>query len=567
MKKFRFLLLFPFLLLGNELSNTESLQNKDITNISRQEISYKAIPLEIIILKKNNARPPQYLLEETGVFAYEIEIPGGIKKLSKMLTKKYLMEPLSKEMVTNIKTDILEYYRKQGFPIISVTTPIQNVSKGVLQFIIVQAKVGKITVHNNKYVDEKKILKAVSAKNGEEIHYPTLTRDLYWINRNPFREANLIFTSGQEPMTTDLEVWVNDRRQYRFYGGIDDYGNDVTGDHRLYCGLMLGNLFWADQRFDYQYSTSLDFSKFMGHALSYVIPLPWKHDLSFIVGYSHVKADYDLTTLTQDLTLSTHAKGFGLQVSMRYTIPFKSSDSFLHELSFGADFKRTNNNLLYSNYPIVDGYANITQLMASYNLGFFSTPIDISWEIEGFYSPGRIVADQRKSDYQQLRPKSEVEYGYFRSSFSAIGKLPKDYKLKTFLRGQVASCNLLPSEEYGIGGYDTVRGYLERIQNGDFAFVGNVELYAPPLSLINVNKKILSHEELLLLCFFDIGWAKKNLGNEGERRSATLLSVGPGIRYNINTYLSVRLDWGFQLKHLIDNPSHDRLHFTVNLSY
>lgn len=41
-------------------------------------------------------------------------------------------------------------------------------------------------------------------------------------------------------------------------------------------------------------------------------------------------------------------------------------------------------------------------------------------------------------------------------------------------RGQLASTNLLPSEQMGLGGYNSVRGYLERQVNVDNGLIVNL---------------------------------------------------------------------------------------------
>ena len=84
-----------------------------------------------------------------------------------------------------------------------------------------------------------------------------------------------------------------DRFPFQVYAGIDNTGNDVTGNNRLFAGFNWGNVFWTDQRLSYQWVTSSDFKRYRAHTLYYKIPLPWwQHMLNLYEGYSHVDADY-----------------------------------------------------------------------------------------------------------------------------------------------------------------------------------------------------------------------------------------------------------------------------------
>ena len=105
----------------------------------------------------------------------------------------------------------------------------------------------------------------------------------------------------------------------------------------------------------------------------------------------------------------------------------------------------------------------------------------ISFEIEGFCSPGKWIPDQTNDDYQTIRPFAKVRYGYFRSTYSLIWRFYKAWAIHNNLRGQISSTNLLPSEQYGLGGYNTVRGYPEREYNSDDAFIYNIEMRTPLL--------------------------------------------------------------------------------------
>lgn len=506
--------------------------------------------------------------EVEGIISCNAEIPGNDNQVRRLLNP-YLGKPLTNEVLIDIKRSLVEYYQDHNFPVVLVYAPEQDITDGVLQVIVEEGHVGTVKATGNKWFKSEKLTSYVRLKKGEKINSKSINSDLFWMNRNPFRRTDIIYSPGDVAGATNVELYTVDRFPLRVYAGIDNTGNDLTGNNRLFAGLNWGNVFGTDQRFSYQYTTSSDFKRLQAHTGHYDIPLPWRHYLLFYGGYSYVKTTFG-TSAVKGLKMRT--SGFSTQASMRYNIPLPPNSSFLHEFTFGFDFKRTNNNLEFvESIPIIAKLANTTQFMAGYNLGYEIKPLTTSFEIEGFWSPTDWVADQSAENYGSLRPYARAYYLYFRSTFSLSWRFWKDFSVFNALRGQFANRNLLPSEEYGVGGYNTVRGYKERAINGDNAFIWNFELRTPPVRLVDGltrNRFKSFPDEFQFLVFFDLGWAGVHKTSEFEPRSQHAISFGPGIRYNITPYINFRADYGRQLHSISHHGGpHHRLHFSLVAGY
>ena len=320
----------------------------------------------------------------SGVRCDHIRIPGGEKKLSKVLSS-YLGKPVTNSLLESIKRDVMSYYKQENHPLIFISFPEQDVSLGVVQLSVLESVVGKVTVKGNHWTKEKGIHKEIRFRPNEPIDEDLLIQDLYWLNRNPYAQAYVVYTPGEKTGTTDIEVIVKDRMPLRAYAGTDNIGNDVTGNLRLFAGLNIGNIF-GNQLFSYQFTCDHECRKFMAHSAFYKAPLPWRHELVLFGGYSWVDAKYRVGSNP----LLFHSKGFSTQASLRYDIPLYPRKHVLSEATFGFDFKRTDNALAYGVIPLFPNghFANVTQVMAGYNIGYTQN-ITISFEIEGFWSPGR----------------------------------------------------------------------------------------------------------------------------------------------------------------------------------
>lgn len=523
----------------------------------------------LILLKSKESLNPAGYKNVHGVLAYQIDLPGNIVALKKEV-RPLIEKTLDRETLIQLKKRITTFYHHNNRPLVQITIPEQDISTGVVQLIVKESHLGKVEVTGNKWFMKKSIKKQIRLQEDENIAADILDQDLYWLNRNPFRQVDAIYSPGDEPGTTNLELITSDRFPLRTYAGIDNTGNDVTGNNRLFFGVDWGSVLGTDQRLSYQFATSSDFKRFYAHTLFYEVPLPWRHLLNLYGGYSHVDATYTIPSVKGT---HFHTNGWSMQASLRYDIPLKQHSNFLHDLIFGFDFKRTNNNLDLGGRPVIaENNVNLTQFMLGYNLGYQVERLTLSFEVEGFWSPGEWIADQSNADYHSLRSYSKNQYVYARSAFTLIWDFYKCWKLHNTLRFQLASNNLLPSEEYGVGGNNTVRGYKERLVNGDDVFIWNAEIHTPPFSLLNPlagYKKF--HDEFEFLVFFDYGFQKVKRPVPQQNKTNNLVSIGPGIRYQVSPYVTFRADWGFQL-HNITDPSisvgpHQRLHFALIAGY
>jgi hemolysin activation/secretion protein len=126
---------------------------------------------------------------------------------------------------------------------------------------------------------------------------------------------------------------------------------------------------------------------------------------------------------------------------------------------------------------------------------------------------------------------------------------------------------LLPSEQLGIGGYDSVRGYDERQYNADTGFFMNHEIHFPSFSLFRIRKT--NADRMYFLVFFDLGVGMDNRSIFGVKEWDYLIGVGPGVRYSLSSYLTGHLDYGFKLHHQDNFTGSDigMIHFSITGGY
>jgi hemolysin activation/secretion protein len=162
-----------------------------------------------------------------------------------------------------------------------------------------------------------------------------------------------------------------------------------------------------------------------------------------------------------------------------------------------------------------------------------------------------------------LRRHAKPRYIYGTLSLGKIYTFSSKESIAGTLRAQGTPNALIPSEQFGLGGFSTVRGYEENVFISDNGVCANFELRTRPISFFKKAK-----DELKFLAFMDYGWGYNYHAFDGIKKTATLWGTGLGARYNINPYLSFRADYGFKLHHVsFDDNKLGQWHLGGTASY
>jgi hemolysin activation/secretion protein len=106
------------------------------------------------------------------------------------------------------------------------------------------------------------------------------------------------------------------------------------------------------------------------------------------------------------------------------------------------------------------------------------------------------------------------------------------------MSGQVTRDTLISGEQFGIGGADSVRGFLEREIVNDTGYRGTTEFYSPDLGRFVP----VAGSRVRAVVFYDWGAVKRIRPAVLEQHGQHIGSAGVGVRYSRGTNLSLRLD-------------------------
>lgn len=472
----------------------------------------------------------------------------------------FLGQPLTLGLLDRINREVIRHYRANDIPVVDAFAPEgQDITGGNVRIVVLAGTVGEVRVEGTRYFSIDYIRSQIRLDSSDAISTQILQEDVQWLNSNPFRNVNILLERGATFGETDVVLNVEDRFPVRVYGGAEDSGTEATGKERLLTGVNWGNAFGLGHQLGYQFTSAFDIGELASHSLSYFIPLPTRHTLSFYA--AQVKADPPADVNGFDLI------GKSWQTGFRYTYPLVAVNNIDHDLQAGIDFKRSNNNLQFGAQNVFDTYTNVVQASLAYNA---SKPDEYGFTGLGLtlhYSPGDIGSDNSDAAFQASRANATADYVYARLNINRITRLPKDYTWSITVEAQISNRNLLGSEQLGIGGHRTVRGFDEYAGVGDEGIIVRNELRTPARTVFPRLNENGYADNLQLLAFLDYGVVSSVDELAGEN-SIDMFSTGLGVRYTVSPALSLRADYGWQLNELTPTSGKSsRLHFSVVLGF
>jgi len=445
---------------------------------------------------------------------------------------RYIGKPLSRKLIARIQADIAKRYRAQGYPFVSLSTPEQDISGGVLQIRVIAFVAGDITVEGAPdQATAAHISEAVGQTSGQPINAQALNEDLSWLNKYPFSQVQAAFTPGRTLGTSDLALHYNAIRPWQVYAGYNNSGSKSTGRDRYFIGGSIGNLLGRNSVLAYQGTLSdqnRDYD-YQAHALTYSLPVGPKGRLEADLGYVQSQQSVD--------PFSVRFRDVEGSLGYRFALSPQGAKG-LTDLRIGIEAKRETGTTRFDGVEVFASEVETYQLFAGLNHSaadpWGTSELDLSVHV----SPGGVTdknSAQAVADYSQGRME-DATYAYTRLLFERQTHLPYRMELNTLLIGQLSPEALPRSEQAGLGGMYLVRGYTLDDGAFDTAFVLRNELKLRPLNGGGLRLQPYG--------FVDLGTGKDNFS--GAR--SDIASAGLGGQLSLGRHASLNLSLAHTLK-------------------
>ena len=471
----------------------------------------------------------------------------------------FIGEPVSLALLDRINRHIVSWYRSHDYPVVDALAPGgQDITEGNVQISVLVGLRGDVTTQGGRYFDNDDLVQQFRVQEGDYLRYSILQEELDWANRNPFRSVNLQLAAGEKPGFTDLNLLVQDRLPVRVYAGVEDTGNRYTGKRRWLLGANWGNAFGLGHQLGYQFISADNPHRLSGHSFSYLADFASRHTLSAYASYIDTRPDLD-ANLKQGS--STTSAGF------TYQMPLLAMGAVSADWSLGYAYLRSNSNLEFGGQEVFDNDYEVSQFLLGATGEWLQQKGSTRMGATLHLSPGSMMANNDDQAFEASRDGASANYLYLSLNASHRQLLPAGLSTVHELRGQLASTNLVSSEQFGLGGYASIRGYDEYALIGDHGLLLRNELRIGGWNPVERLFSSTMPESLQGLVFFDIGMASVKKPLPGETRTQNLRSMGVGFRYQLSHYVTARFDYGWQLKALPGESRDHRGHFSLVVSY
>jgi hemolysin activation/secretion protein len=292
------------------------------------------------------------------------------------------------------------------------------------------------------------------------------------LNRSADMQVTPSIKPGVVPGTMDVELTVKDKLPLHGSVELNNRYSANTTPLRLNLDLRYSNLWqWGHTLgFGFQVapqrvSDALVFSAF------YIAPVPGLDWLSVML--QGIRQNSNVSTLG-----GSAVAGNGEIYGGRLLFDLPSRPGFYQSGSFGLDYKHFTQDLSIGD-ELVGSPVTYWPFVVSYNGTLVgkgrSTELSaaITFHFRGMGST--------EIEFDNRRYNADGNFLYLRGSVSHEQDLPLGFQVFGLLQGQASATPLLDSEQFSLGGLNTVRGYLESVVLGDSAVAGTLELRSPSL--------------------------------------------------------------------------------------
>jgi hemolysin activation/secretion protein len=443
-------------------------------------------------------------------------------------------KPLSFSELLQARSAITKYYTKRGYITSGAYIPRQRLQDKVVKIQIVEGYLEGIEITGNKRLNSNYFSRRIETAS-DSVQQEKLLAALQLLQQDPLiTSISAELEAGTHPGASVLAVEVKEADSFKTPISFDNRRTPSVGSLRRQLAINEGNLLGFGDNLFLAYSNTEGSDAFDG---SYAVPfnahngtLTVSGGLSSskvveepfnqlnILGDSHY---YELSLRQPLIQTPTQEFALGITASRRDSNISSLLEEFdvpPSELSPGADESGQTrvSALRFFQEWTSHNSREVIAARSQFNLGLNAFDATVNEDAPD----SRFLAWQGQAQWlRQLAPNT---------SFLLRGGI------------QLATTSLLSSEQFGLGGLETLRGYRQDLLLTDNAAFASAEIRLPIFRIDQIDSVFQ------LAPFFDVGTAWNNGEQRDGAETNTLASIGLGLRLLFNGF-TARLDWGIPL--------------------
>ncbi|MEA5489844.1 MULTISPECIES: ShlB/FhaC/HecB family hemolysin secretion/activation protein [Pseudanabaena] len=447
-----------------------------------------------------------------------------------------ILSPFTKRPITfsellKARSQVTDLYISRGYITSGAFIPTQNLQNGVVQIQVIEGGLEDIKVTGVERLSPDYVRSRMNIATGAPLNRDRLIQALQVLQINPLiASISAELSAGTRAGQNILEVRLKEAKSLEVQLSLDNNRAPSVGSLRRKVQISEANLTGLGDTLNIAYSNT-DGSN--SYDLSYMLPInPYNGSIAFAFnnGNSNVlEKPFNI--------LDIYANSTSYDLTFRQ--PIEQTPSQEIAIGFTASYRESLTSLLKIPFPLSagaddNGVTKTTVLRAFQEFTQRSSQSVISLRSQFSLGLGGVLGSNLNTTFPDSRFVS------WRGQSQYVNLLAPDTFL--LLRGdlQFGDRALLPSEQIGFGGQDTLRGYRQDVLLGDNGLNLSAEMRVPIL-------RVPEWEGLLQLVPFIDAAAVWTSSGGANSSSNTLLGTGLGLRWRIGNTLDVRLDYGIPL--------------------
>lgn len=509
----------------------------------------------------------EFIFQGNTVFS-AIELNKIIKQKLNIVSDTKQCFQITFNQVIESRSIITRYYLENNYPAAFAYIPENQelaLVDGTITMEIIEGKIEEIRITGLRRLNKNYIESRLTRGNLTPLNQEKLIENLLLLQRNPLiSKINAELSTGLTPGEVILTVAVEEANTFNIQLVLDNNRVPSVGSFQREINISQANLLGLGDNTNISYQNT-DGSNELD--LDYTIPfnsndgtVNFKYRLS---SSNVIESPFD------ELDISSDYRDY--EFNLRQPIVRKVDEKSSQEFAIGLNFSRqeSENYLLGQKFPLStgaddNGHTNISALRLSqeyitkgFNDLLFARS-EFSFGVDWFDATINDGVDPLTKT-----PLPDSNFFIWRGQLQWLHLLD-DNTTFLFRSGiQFADRPLVPLEQFGYGGFYTVRGYRQDARLTDNGIFATAELQFPLYTNSN-NRNLLSIHP-----FFDVGtgW---NTGRDDPQNN-TLMGIGFGLQWRGGDRFRTRLDWGIPLIYINSGDKtswqENGIYFTVEYNF
>jgi hemolysin activation/secretion protein len=475
------------------------------------------------------------------VFVRSIEVeasailsPGDVEGI----TSRYENRTVSLAELFSVVDQINDLYEQRGYITAKAVLPPQKIDDGIVRVRLIEARIDRVIVRNNRDTSERFILERIDIESGELIRLRELESKLVRFNLTHDVQLRALLEPGSRPETSNcvLKVYEPDKLTAGIF--VDNAGTETSGQNRIGVQFVNNSLTGRGDRL------SLGGSYAAGTDAAYAI---YSSSINRSGTVASLGYDYSRIAIVDGELKDLDVTGDSSIASVTFSHPILADTGRLLYGSVAVNAKESQTD-----------FSNVDSFKTSVRSLSLGVEYQVSGDGYAFYARPRldIGVERFGGDWNFLVFVAEA------SGLINVG--PTDEVVLRFT-GQLSDTDQLPSmEQFQLGGVATVRGYQDVVVLGDQGyFVSAAYRHALPLTalqgLIPVERSSLKAS-----VFVDHGGAFTSASGDALDVDEYLNSVGIGLFYAYGRRFFGSLQVGWPLGNHASDDDAVVVHFALN---